>query len=202
MLLFAKWTFPSFDWGDVVLKEDGPVERMSVALWFLGGCWCLAIALHQPPSYKEWLALSVLFLLFGLRELDSQKWLFEWKLDKIANYWNPQIPFSEKILVWGFIIIPAIGSASLLLRSISDQLKRSSSWRTPWIGQILMGGLILLVCVLFDKNKLVLQPLGFELPRVLRKGTEEFGEFILAIYTVSAMWPYWLDVLLGREKNS
>lgn len=108
VIVLAKWATELSEWRDVISSENGPVERMSAAIWFMGFVWCLAAAWVQRMRAVEWLSIAMLLLLFGLRELDAHIWSTGWNLDKLANYWNPRFPLSERLLVLGIMVLPCM----------------------------------------------------------------------------------------------
>lgn len=198
MIVMTKVTFPHLPWDLLLSAEDGPVERMTAGLWFMVCCWSLAIAGVQQTSRSEWLALGGLFLLLGLRELDAQRWVTGWFLDKLVNYGNPTIPLTERLFVTGFMIVPALGIGVVLVRRMWFHMRQGKGWRSPWMGQIAVGWLIFLVCVLLDKSNFVLGLLGIEGYGFWQREMEEFSEFVLAAYVVSVLWPYWNEVLFYK----
>jgi len=102
------------EWREVIASENGPVERMSAAVWFMGFVWSLAAAYVQRARAVEWLSAAMFLLLFGLRELDAHIWSTGWNLDKLANYWNAQYPLSERILVLAFMVVPCLAVGGML----------------------------------------------------------------------------------------
>jgi hypothetical protein len=202
MTLLAKWTLSDLSWAEVICSENGPLERMSAGLWFMVFCWCVAVSWGQTLYRKEWLALSTLFLLFGLRELDAQRWVTGWNLDKLVNYWNPEFPLWEKLLVTGLMLIPLLAVGAFLLHRIWACMAQTTTGRAPWMGKTLLGVLLLLVCLLLDKGLYVLIFLGIEDKKLWIMGLEELSEFLLAAYVVAVLWPYWLQALFEMERKS
>ena len=205
LVILAKLTLSDLDWADIICSENGPVERMSAALWFMVVSWCI-VAAWKLSSYRvEWLALGTLFLLFGLRELDIQRWLTSWNLEKLKNYWSPQIPAWERLFVIGLLVIPAMVVGGVLIYRVLVQMRLATTWRAPWMRQMLVGGLLLVFCLLLDKSTHGLVFLGFKFlegKELWIMGVEEFGEFVLAAYTVSALWPHWMNVLSEDDCTS
>jgi len=202
LAILAKLTLWDLSWGDIICSENGPVERMSAALWFLVAAWCIVTA-WKPSFYRvEWLGLSTLFLLSGLRELDAQLWLTGWNLEKLVHYWDPTIPFGERLLVIGLIIIPAMVSGAIVFQRMLVRTCHMKTWPAPWMGQMLVGSLILLVCLVADKSTHILVFLEIEYKALWISGVEEFSEFVLAAYSVSVIWPYWIEALSEIDRTS
>ncbi|GJL58429.1 MAG: hypothetical protein NPIRA03_12860 [Nitrospirales bacterium] len=196
MTVLAKWSTNLPAWGDVIASENGPVEMMSAGVWFVAMVWCLTAGLRRSHHRIEWLGLTALCLLFGLRELDAHVWATGWNLDKSANYWNPSFPLWERLLVIGGMIIPVMIIGIVLCSRIWTRLPAAWNSRAPWIGQMMVGGVLLGFCVVVDKvHGYYLPPLGLEDAQLFLMGMEEFGEYVLGIYTVSVLWPYWQAAL-------
>lgn len=196
MTLWAKWSTNLPGWGDVIASENGPVEMMSAGVWFVATVWCLTAGLSHSHHRIEWLGLTALCLLFGLRELDAHVWSTGWNLDKVANYWNPGFPIWERLLVIGGMIIPVMVIGIVLCFRIWSRLAAAWNSRAPWIGQLTLGGMLLSFCVVVDKvHGYYLPFLGLEDAQLVFMGLEEFGEYVLGIYTVSVLWPYWQATL-------
>ncbi|MEX2493494.1 MAG: hypothetical protein WD425_17210 [Nitrospirales bacterium] len=203
MVILAIWSTNLPNWQDIIVSEHGPVERMSAGVWFMATVWCLAAGGRYSPYRIEWLGLTTLFLLFGLRELDAQVWATGWNLEKLANYWNPRVPLWERLLVMGFMIIPTMAVGAVLCSRIGARLSEAWHSRAPWIAQMTVGGILLGFCLLFDKVGAYYLPfLGLEGAQLLFMVMEEFGEYVLAVYTVSVLWPYWQEAFSSNGTGS
>jgi hypothetical protein len=203
MIILAKALTNLPGWRDVIASENGPVERMSAAVWFMATVWCLAAGWKHSGYRIEWLGLTTVCLLFGLRELDAHVWATGWNLDKLANYWNPRFPLWERLLLIGCMIIPTMTVGAVLCSRIWARLGEAWNTRAPWIGQITVGGILLTVCLLLDKlDATDLSLLGVENTQLFFMGMEEFGEYVLGIYTVSVLWPYWQEIFHPKDTGS
>lgn len=203
MTFLAKWSTNLPAWGDVIASENGPVEMMSAGVWFVATVWCLTAGLSHSHHRIEWLGLTALCLLFGLRELDAHVWATGWNLDKFANYWNPRFPLWERLLVIGCMMIPIMVGGMVLCSRIWTRLAADWNSRAPWIGQLTLGGILLSFCVVLDKvHGYYLPLLGLESSQLFFVGLEEFGEYVLGIYTVSVLWPYWQAPLPFHNTDS
>ncbi len=164
--------------------------------------WCFAAGLKNLPYRIEWLGLTMFSLLFGLRELDAHLWATGWNLDKLANYWNPRFPLWEQLLIAGFFFLLVAIAISLGFR-LWIRLKEEKTFQAPWIGQLMAGSLLLVFCLLLDKVDAYYLPLlGLDGTQKFFMGMEEFGEFVLGVYAVSALWPYWQDIFSPQHSAS
>ena len=203
MIVLAKWFTNLPEWRDVIVSENGPVERMSAGVWFMASVWCLAAGWRHSHYRVEWLGLTTVCFLLGLRELDAHLWATGWNLDKLANYWNPRFPLWERLLVIGLMIIPTLAVGAVLCFRMWTRLGEAWNRRAPWIGQVTVGGLLLGFCLLLDKVDAYYLPLfGWEGEQLFFMGMEEFGEYVLGVYTVSVLWPYWQETLRPNGTGS
>lgn len=203
MVVLALWSSDVPDWQDVIVSENGPVERMSAGMWFLATVWCFAAGWRNSSHRIEWLGLTTLFLLFGLRELDVQLWATGWNLEKLANYWNPRIPRWERLLVVGFMILPTMAVGAVLCARLWERLGKGWASHASWIGHVTVGGIFLGLCMVLDKMaNLDFSLVDLETSRIILMGMEEFGEFVLAVYVVSVLWPYWQEVFFPKASGS
>lgn len=203
MVVLAVVSTNLLNWQDVIVSENGPVERMSAGVWFMATVWCLVAGWRYSPHRIEWLGLTTLCLLFGLRELDAQVWATGWNLEKLVNYWNPRFPLWERLLVIGFMIIPTLAVGAVLCSRIWARLDEAWNSRAPWIGQMTVGGILLGVCMVSDKVVVYGLPfLELETGRLILMVMEEFGEYVLGVYTVSVLWPYWQEALSPNGTGS
>jgi hypothetical protein len=201
VIVLTKWGTGLSEWREVIASENGPVERMSAAVWFMGFTWCLAAAYGQRAKAVEWLSVAMFLLLFGLRELDAHIWSTGWNLDKLANYWNPQYPLSERISVLAFIVLPCLAVGGLLCLRLLQSI--GPAWRSGelWLSHLAVAGPLLGVCLSLDKvGSYALPFLGIsDVGQVFVMVIEEFLEFILAVFTMTVLWPYLQEALNCHE---
>ena len=201
VIVLAKWGTGLSEWREVIASENGPVERMSAAVWFMGFVWSLAAAYVQRGRAVEWLSVAMFLLLFGLRELDAHIWSTGWNLDKIANYWNIQYPLSERILVLALMVVPCLAVGGMLCLRLWQSI--GPAWRTgeSWLSHLVVGVALLVVCLALDK----VGPYAFPFLGMSDNGPvfvmfiEEFLEFMLAVFTMTVLWPYLQEALNGHE---
>ncbi len=200
VIMLAKWGTGLPEWRDVIASENGPVERMSAAVWFMGFVWCLAAAYAQRMRRVEWLSVAMFLLLFGLRELDAHIWSTGWNLDKIANYWNPRFPLSERVLVLGLMVLPCVVVGGIIGLRLWQTV--GQAWRAgeSWVGHMVLGIALLVFSLTVDKvGPYGLPVLGVgEAGQIIFMEIEEFFEFVLAVYTMAVLWPYLQEALNGQ----
>ena len=201
VIVLAKWGTGLREWQEVIASENGPVERMSAAVWFMGFVWSLAAAYVQRARAVEWLSVAMFLLLFGLRELDAHIWSTGWNLDKLANYWNTQYPLSERILVLALMVVPCLAVGGMLCLRLWRSI--GPAWRTgePWLSHLVVVVALLVVCLTLDKaGPYALPFLGVsDVWQVFVMVIEEFLEFMLAVFTMIALWPYLQESLNCHE---
>ncbi len=199
VLILAKWATGPTDWKYVITAENGPVERVSAALWFMGMVWCGASAMFSRTNKVDWLILTFFLLLLGLRELDAHIWSTRWNLDKLANYWNSRYPLYERVMVLLLFVVPTLYVAGIGCIRVGKRILPGWSKGEEWVGHLFIVGFLLVFCPLLDKiGAYTLPNLGFSPESVLVvMGLEELLECLLASYTIVVLWPYWEETLLG-----
>jgi len=201
VIVLAKWGTGLPEWREVIASENGPVERMSAAVWFMGFVWSLAAAYVQRVRAVEWLSVAMFLLLFGLRELDAHIWSTGWNLDKLANYWNTQYLLNQRILVLALMVVPCLAVGGMLCLRLWQSI--GPAWRTeePWLSHLVVGVALLVVCLTLDKvGSYALPFLGIgDVGQVFVMVLEEFLEFMLAVFTMTVLWPYLQEALNCHE---
>ena len=201
VIVLAKWGTGLTEWREVIASENGPVERMSAAVWFMGFVWSLVAAYVQRTRAVDWLSAAMFLLLFGLRELDAHIWSTGWNLDKLANYWNPQYPLSERILVVVLLVVPCLVVGGILGRRLWQSVGPAWKAGEPWLNHLIVWTVLLGICLTLDKIGIYALPfLGTsEVGQVFVMGIEEFLELILAVYAITVLWPYLQEALNFHE---
>ena len=201
VIVLTKWGTGLSEWREVIASENGPVERMSAAVWFMGFTWCLAAAYGHRARAVEWLSVAMFLLLFGLRELDAHIWSTGWNLDKISNYWNTQYPLSERISVLALIVVPCLAVGVMLCLRLWQSIGSACRSGEPWLTHLVVGGALLGVCLTLDKiGSYALPFFGIsDVGQVFVMVIEEFLEFMLAVFTMTVLWPYLQEALNCHE---
>jgi hypothetical protein len=89
-----------------LLAEDGPVESLSAAAWFLGAAG-LVLALVKT-RWRDAASAAFILVLAGLRELDMQKRFTTMSITKTKFYLSPAVPLGEKVVV--VLVLAAIAA--------------------------------------------------------------------------------------------
>ncbi len=200
-IVLAKWITGIPDWRDLIATENGPVERMSAAVWFMGCIWCLGAAYSQRTLAIEWLSVAMFLLLFGVRELDAHVWATGWNLDKMANYWNPQYSLQERVLVLGVLFFVCLVVGWILRNRFWKAGRKAWSESEAWFTHLLLGLGLLALCLILDK----VGPYGllvFEISdsgQMLLMIIEEFLELVLSVFALISLWPYLEKAFLCPE---
>ncbi len=200
-IVLVKWGTGLPGWQDVIASENGPVERMSAAIWFMGFIWCLGAAFSQRNRAIEWLGFAMFLLLFGLRELDAHVWATGWNLDKVANFWNPHYPLLERLLVLGFLIFPCLIVGLMLCSRFWKVAGRAWREGEAWLSHLILSLGLLVLCVSLDK----VGPYGLLFIEISDSGKvflmilEESLELILAVFALVSLWPYLQVAFLSDE---
>ena len=129
------------DLGDWFATEDGPIESLSVIVWFLAGA-CLLV-LHRPTPGVA-LALAVICANLAIREqglppevIPSGKALMQ-----LSHYLDPSVHWSrrlaELVAVSGSLLSGLVGGWHLFLF-----MWRRQGWRNP-VGRLLIGSFLAL----------------------------------------------------------
>ncbi|MFZ2628722.1 MAG: hypothetical protein WAX67_07540 [Rugosibacter sp.] len=182
-----------------MFSEDGVFETGSVLLW-IG----MSVALAYTRTYwdiKIWLSLTSLSLFAAMRELDFQKAFTTEGFMKVNYYYNPGIPFVEKMIagsVFAVILIIAIYSVCRAVRFI-----RKGGFRT------LRGVLLLEIVPL-----LVITKICDRLPGILKSDfdysmsdqlsaitlvIEEGGEMIIPVLCIIAIISKKRELVITRQ---
>ncbi len=200
-IVLAKWTTGIPEWRDVIATENGPVERLSAAVWFMGCIWCLGSAYSQRDLAIEWLTAAMFLLLFGLRELDAHVWATGWNLDKLANYWNPQYSLQERVLALGVLSFLCLIVGWILHYRLWTTVRRAWSKGEAWFNHLLLGLGLMALCLTLDK----VGPYGLFFIEISDSGQiflmmiEEFLELVLSVFALVSLWPYLEQALLCPE---
>ncbi len=199
VVVLAKWGTGLEEWRDVITDENGPVERMSAAVWLMGFVWTFVAAWCDKPCRVEWLLVSTFLLLFGLRELDAHRWATGWNLDKLANYWNPEFPFVEKLIVVGCMVLPCSMVGVILWRRLWQTIGPAWMSGESWLGHLTVVIILLVVCLTLDKIGPYFLPfLGMgNVGQITLMFLEEFLEMALAVFTLVSLWPYLFKAFYG-----
>lgn len=97
IILFSLIFFVSFlepDMRDAIIQEDGPVEILSAAGYFLG---VILILMILKKKVSDCWQLIVVLLAFGFRELDFNSHFTRISITQLHFYMSHHIPYIQKI---------------------------------------------------------------------------------------------------------
>ncbi len=200
VVVLAKWGTEFPEWGAVIAAENGPVERISAAVWLMGFAWALMASWCDKVLRVDWLLVAICLLLFGLRELDAHRWATGWNLDKLANYWNPEFPLVEKQIVLGFMVLPCLIVGAILSWRLWQSIGSAWSAGAYWLSHLAVVFTLLVVCLTLDKiGAYVLPFMGVgESGQITLMLIEEFLEMALAVFSLVSLWPYLIESLYAE----
>ena len=176
--------------------EEGLVERISAALWFMAAAWSAVVAIRATERRLEWFLGALLLALLGSRELDMHAWLTGWSLDDFTNYWDPRISLRQRLMVVGLFLVPAM--AALVVFGLRmgkifwPAFRSAASWTRDALLWLVAAGLT----VVLDKARHAWLLLGLGPRPTAIKVLEESLELALGVYTILLLWPLWRQVLV------
>jgi len=176
--------------------EEGLVERISAATWFMAAAWSAVVAIRATERRLEWFLGALLLALLGSRELDIHAWLTGWSLDDFTKYWDPRIPLRQRLMVVGLFLVPAMAALvvfGLRMGKIFWPAFRSGAgWTRDALLWLVAAGLT----VVLDKARQAWPLLGLGPRPTAIKVLEESLELALGVYTILLLWPLWRQVLV------
>ena len=180
----------------VFTHEEGLVERISAALWFMAAAWSAVVAIRDTERRLEWFLGALLLALLGSRELDIHAWLTGWSLDDFTKYWDPRIPLRQRLMVVGLFLVPAASVLLIFTRRMWKifwpAFRSGAGWtRDPLIWLVAAG-----LTVVLDKARQAWPLLGLGPRPTALKAVEESLELALGVYTILLLWPLWRQVLV------
>lgn len=184
-----------------VVNEGGPVQQLSVAVWWLTALVCFLTAVRvstvSGTNSIDWLLGAAILLLFGARELDLNVWLsrqLTWNIEKLSNYWNNVIPLVERLMVLGLLIVPSLSIITIFAYRMWGRFRKA--WRdgVPWAREFLLWAIMLVGAILLDKWDPSLD-LSYR-NRVY--AVEETLELFLALFTILVVGRHALTEMRAR----
>ncbi len=169
----------------LIFEEDGVVETMSAAGYFIGFV-LLLILMGVRRSAAGW-SLSVALLCLCFRELDFHKQFTTMSIFKSRFLTSSKVPTDERVV--GILIIVALLALVFLilktyLKPFVAQLRR----RDPCALSILFAGMALVVSKSLDGVARKLEPFGIETTegvkdfcQVLEESLETAAPFLLVL---------------------
>lgn len=128
-----------------IFSERGPFEILSFILWFILAVVVLLVVRPRNPTS---LALAVLAVVAGFRELGANSALTSESITRISFYLNPEIFWVERLAVVGFVVF-LCGTAAILLVKLGRWLIARKGYAQP------AGQVVLLAILLVPMTKLL-----------------------------------------------
>lgn len=172
-----------------LVDEDGPVESLTAALWFVGAAAALTTAFRSRPLVWEWLFGGVGMLLFAARELSWHTQFTGWSVTRVESYLSASIPLWGRLLGLLLVVLPAAVSLIGLVVRLTPRLRRAWRQGAAWSRDVPLWLLLLVISQVLDKGHKVFPPLGFDIPVHYTRLFEETIELALPVYVLFAIWP-------------
>jgi hypothetical protein len=175
-----------------LIQEDGPVESLSAAGYFL--CAVLVMVLWGQKAAGHWQFIIVL-LAFGLRELDFNSRLTAMSVTKIKFFTSPDIPIIQKIfaVVCGLLILYCLTHILIrYYRSFLISLKKLE----PHVICIATGLVFLLASLALDGAGRKLLSIGIAVDKSWlgwAESAEEMLELGIPVMFILGVRTYWAE---------
>ncbi|NIR28090.1 MAG: hypothetical protein GWN84_01890 [Gammaproteobacteria bacterium] len=185
-----------------LIREAGPIESVSAALWLAAAAVSLAAAVWGRAHRVDWALGAVILVLCAIRELDVQKWFTQWNLNNMESYWDRGIPLRERLAALLLLILPGAAIvAAFLIRMLG---RFPAAWRegAAWTRDVLAWGAMLVLAAVFDKAHHFTPRLGIDSSyHYLFVLLEETLELTLAVYVSLALVPAWRAAFSGLGRR-
>jgi hypothetical protein len=185
----------------VIVKENGPVEILSAAGYFL---FCIfLIRFNYAGVIKTGFAPGFLLFFLGLRELDFHVRFTTMGIFKIKFFLSPQVPFTEKIIVTIFII-SLIAYGVIYLRRTLPGFKKDLLSGRPYAFSIVVAVGCIFISKLLDGNSKIFEVLFpmLENPKMLSVMMEECLEMFIPVFFIQALFQYRLNSAPGHAAEN
>lgn len=172
-----------------LVDENGPVESLTAALWFVGAGAALTTAFRSRPLAWGWLFGGFGMFLFAARELSWHTEFTGWSVTRVESYLDASIPLWGRLLGLLLVVIPAAVSLIGLVVRLAPRLRRAWRQGAAWSRDVPLWILLLVISQVLDKSHKVFPPLGFDIPVHYTRLFEETIELALPVYVLLAIWP-------------
>ncbi|MBM9604851.1 hypothetical protein [Desulfopila inferna] len=183
------------------VREFGPVETISVGLYFL---FILFIVYFNATGIlRTSFAPGVFILLLALREMDFHARFTTMGMFKIKFYLSPEVPVEQKIIVVLFDIA-VISYAIVYLRKVTPGFLRALSARKAYAFSIIFGLACMVASKLIDGNSEVFEFLfGMEEGDlgIYSSIMEECLELFIPVFFIMALIQYGVDYQARLAQN-
>lgn len=141
-----------------VENEDGPVQQLSAAAWWITALICFLTAVRVSTISRaasiDWLLGAAILMLFGARELDLNVWLSQqvnWNIEKLYNYGKDGIPLNERLNVVGLLIVPSLCIITIFAYRMWGRFRKAWQDGVSWARDFLLWAIVLVGAILLDK---------------------------------------------------
>ncbi|BDD86235.1 hypothetical protein [Desulfofustis limnaeus] len=188
LLAAAVMSFLPGEQGPALVRENGPVETLTVGLYVVA---CSLLLIRGLKSARAWhLTASFVVLLLAARELDLHARFTTMGILKSRYYLSPEVPGDEKAIVIVLMLAIAAITAPFLWRSIPAFLRSLRLGAIPAVAVALAFGCGV-VSKLLDsfssEIRALLTPLYGDSRTYLRV-YEETLELAIPLYILLALW--------------
>lgn len=174
------------------VHEGGIVETLSAATWIVGAIACFTAGFSSRPERADWCLGGAILLLFAARELDGQKWLTDWSVGRLANYWNPQIPVTERLIVIAVFVLPACAVIAVFVLRMWRRFWQAFRAEPAWSWDVVAWGVILVTAAVLDKFYKLVAALDLDVPPMaIPIVLEESLELVFAVYVLLVLFSPW-----------
>jgi len=185
----------------LTVKEFGPIETISVGLYFL---FILFIVYFNATGILRTSFVPGIFaLLLALREMDFHARFTTMGMFKIKFYLSPEVPFEQKIIVVLFDIA-VISYGIVYLKKATPAFLRALSARKVYSFSIILGLVCMVASKLIDGNSEVFEfLLGMEAGDlgIYSSIMEECLELFIPVFFIRALIQYGIDFQARLAQN-
>ena len=114
VLLIAGMSLMPSELAASLVREHGPVEAATAALFLVGAGWLLLLSIRW--NNRDTLSAALIVLLLGLRELDFHARFTTMGVFKSRYYLSPEVPAGEKLIVSAIMVCLLVVVIRFLLR--------------------------------------------------------------------------------------
>lgn len=180
------------------------IERVSAGFWFIATAWCALVSFRTRTYTKEWITGTIFFFLLGFRELDGHNWMTGWSIDGLNRYWNPSIPFHERILLLSFFFMLLSWVLFVFPPRRWKNFLHAHRSGAKWTRDAFIWILLLGIAMIIDKALYIpmVDQISYPYLNVVRLILEESFELALAFYTLLLFFPLWIQAILFANESA
>lgn len=183
------------------VHEGGIVETLSAATWIVAAIACFTAGLSPRPERADWFLGGAILLLFAAWELDIHKRLTDWNVAHLTNYWNPQIPVTERLAIMAFFVLPACAVITVFILRMWRRFWQAFRAESAWSWDVVAWGVILVTANVLDKFHKLVAALGLNVsPTAIPRVLEESLELVFAVYVLLVLFPAWRRAISQKDQ--